>query len=231
MVVKGSRKILLVDDVKLFLEMEKTFLNRKGFIIFTASSGKEALEIHRREKVDLILLDLYMPEMDGEEVCRRIRRDGELKKVSIIMVTTSSKEEDIELCRRAGANDYITKPIDPKTLLSKISRLLNIPERRDVRVLVRIGVEGREDQVHFFGNTVDISLGGVLVEVDRPLNIGEDVSLSLVLPQKARLIDLKGRVVRRAKDDGEAYRYGIEFIGLGAKERLALKEFIESRRS
>ncbi len=222
---------MLVDDVKLFLEMERTFLNREGLKVFTASSGEEAIAIHRREKVDLILLDLFMPGMNGDEVCKRIRKDRELRKVSIIMVTTSSRKEDVDLCMGAGANDYITKPIDPVVLLSKISRFLNIPKRRDVRVLVRLRVEGDTGYGQFFGNSVDISLGGMLVEIDRPLEIGKVVNLSLVLPKKVRLIELKSRVVREAGGDGRLYRYGLEFIDLGMEEKGILKEFIESRRS
>src|SRR3990172_4252938 len=66
----SMKKVLLVDDVKLFLELEKTLLNRSNLQIFTASSGQEALEIHKREKADLILCDLYMPGMNGDEVCK-----------------------------------------------------------------------------------------------------------------------------------------------------------------
>ena len=100
-------KVLLVDDIRLFLEIEQTLLNRPDITIFTATSGEEALAIHERENVDVILLDLLMPGMDGEKVCQYIRADKKLKGVSIIMVTTSTSPEDIERCIKAGANDYI----------------------------------------------------------------------------------------------------------------------------
>lgn len=226
-----AKKILLVDNVKLFMEMEKTLLSRKGLTIFTASSGKEVLAIHRKEKVDLILLDLFMPEMGGDKVCRRIREDRELRDVSIIIVTPGSKEEGIKLCQNAGANDYVAKPIDPKVLLSKISRLLDIPERKDVRVLVRIGLEGGGRGIQFFGNSVDISLGGMLVEVDRPITVGERINLSLVLPHRTRLLKVKGNIVRQARGDEGMYRYGVKFEDLGWEEMALLKELIDSKRS
>src|SRR3989337_4516214 len=134
------KKVLLVDDVKLFLELEKTLLNRSNLQIFTASSGQEALEIHKREKIDLILCDLYMPGMNGNEVCKIIRKDDNLKKVSIIIVTTSAKDGD--MCLEVGANDVVLKPINASELLKKVGKYINIPLRRDIRILARIGVEG-----------------------------------------------------------------------------------------
>lgn len=119
------QKVLLVDDVKLILEMEKALFSKRNHRIFTASPGHEAIDIHKRERVDLILCDLYMPEMDGDELCRIVRSYGTLKNVSIVMVTTSASEEDIERCTKAGANDYIAKPIKPTELLNKLNIYIN----------------------------------------------------------------------------------------------------------
>src|SRR3989338_5262285 len=144
----SMKKVLLVDDVKLFLELEKTLLNRSNLQIFTASSGQEALEIHKREKADLILCDLYMPGMNGDEVCKIIKSD------------------DIDRCVKAGANDYITKPINPSELLKKVGMYINISVRRDIRILARIGVQGLKGMgpESFLGNTLNISISGVLIE-------------------------------------------------------------------
>ena len=79
-------KFLLVDDVELFLNLEKSFLDRESFIIDTARSGKEALEKIRADKPDLVLLDLYMPEMNGDEVCRQIKSDPLTRDIIVIMM-------------------------------------------------------------------------------------------------------------------------------------------------
>ncbi len=224
------KKILLVDDARLFLEMEKTFLNRKNYRIFTATSGEEAIRIHRKEKVDLILLDFYMPGMRGDEVCRKIRCDDELKNVSIIMVTSSSRREDVEVCQLSGANDYITKPLNPKELIRKMTRLLNIPKRKEERVLVKVCIEGKDHYFTFFGNTVDISMTGMLMETEDGVEVdkGESLMLFLPLPNRENLLRLKGRVVREAKKIPEGIaRYGLQFMDLGWKERGLLKELIE----
>ncbi len=226
-----KKKVLLVDDVKLFIEMEKTFLNREDIDIYTASSGEEALRLHKKEKMDLILLDLYMPKMKGNEVCSIIRNDENLKDVSIIMVTTSLKEEDIRLCREAGANDVINKPIDPKLLLSKVSKLLGIPERKNLRILVRLKIEGVDGGVQFFGNTIDISMTGILIETDKELSIGEEVNISLVLPGRTALLQIKGKVMRRVDLHRKGgYGYGVRFLNLNPEQKTILRDFIEHKR-
>ena len=222
------KKVLLVDDVKLFLELEKTLLaNRTNLQLFTATSGQEAIEIHKREKVDLILCDLYMPGMNGNEVCKIIRKDDNLKKVSIIIVTTSAKDRD--MCLEAGANAVVLKPINPSELLEKVGKYINIPVRCDIRILARIGVEGLRGMAaeSFISNTVNISVHGVLIETSHSLTIGEAVSFSLSIPGNSTLITVTGEVVRRGegKQSGINY-YGIKFLDVREEDKLAINSYI-----
>lgn len=222
-------KVLLVDDVKLFIELEKTLLaDRSNLQLFTATSGQEAIEIHKREKVDVILCDLYMPGMNGNEVCRIIRNDGNLNKVSIIIVTTSAKDSDI--CLEAGANDIILKPINPSEFLKKVGKYINIPVRRDIRIFVRIGVDGVRGTgpESFLGNTVNISMSGILIETSHTLSIGETVSCSFFAPGNSTPITAAGEVVRKA--DGrqpEMNYYGIRFIDIKEEDKLAIDNYIK----
>ena len=222
------KKVLLVDDVKLFLELEKTLLaNRTNLQLFTATSGQEAIEIHKREKIDLILCDLYMPGMNGSEVCKIIRKDDNLKKVSIIIVTTSAKDRD--MCLEAGANAVVLKPIDPSELLEKVGKYINIPMRRDIRILARIGVEGLRGMVaeSFISNTVNISVNGVLIETSHTLTIGDAVSCSLSIPGNSTLITVTGEVVRKGegRQSGISY-YGIKFLDVREEDKRAIASYI-----
>jgi CheY-like chemotaxis protein len=117
-------RILLVDDVRLFLELEKSFLNLSQVEILTAANGEEALAIVRRERPDLVFLDLYMPVLDGAVCCATIKGDPELSATPVVMVTTGGKPEEVEQCRAAGCDGLLTKPIDRSAFLDTVSRFI-----------------------------------------------------------------------------------------------------------
>ncbi len=114
-------KILIVEDEEKIITVVKSFLESKGFAVLTAQDGKKAIEIFDRETISLILLDLMLPELSGEEVCRIIRRKS---KVPIIMLTAKSEESDLLKGLGIGADDYITKPFSLKALFARIEAVL-----------------------------------------------------------------------------------------------------------
>ena len=113
---KGSakKKILVVDDEKSIREMLMKFLAEKGYRACGAAGGDEALKVLKREKPDVVLLDIRMPGADGIETLKKIKRAD--KRVGVIMVTAVSEREVAEQCLELGAFDYITKPISLKYL-------------------------------------------------------------------------------------------------------------------
>ena len=117
-------KILIVDDETDILDFLSYNLRREGFDVVTASSGKEALELATRHRPQLIILDIMMPELDGVEVCRRLRSQREFDNTIITFLT--AREEDISQIRAldVGGDDYITKPIKPQVFISRIKALL-----------------------------------------------------------------------------------------------------------
>lgn len=114
-------KILVVEDEDKILTVVKSFLESKGFTVLTATDGKKAIEVFERENISLILLDLMLPELPGEEVCQIIRRKS---KVPIIMLTAKSEESDLLRGLGIGADDYITKPFSLKALYARIEAVL-----------------------------------------------------------------------------------------------------------
>lgn len=117
-------KILLVDDSNTTLLMEKMILRAEACDLVVARNGREALDVASTERPDLILLDVVMPEMDGFEACRQLRRREETRSTPIIMVTTRGEEKHIELGRQSGCTDYVTKPVNGPQLLAKIRSYL-----------------------------------------------------------------------------------------------------------
>ncbi len=115
-----SKKILLVDDEPDIIEFLGYNLNREGFEVVSATDGIEALE-KMSEKPDLIILDIMMPNMDGFEVCKRIRSKESYKNIPIIFLTAKSSELDEIQGLELGATDYIKKPISPKKLIARVN--------------------------------------------------------------------------------------------------------------
>ena len=117
-------KILLVDDEPDILEIISYNLKAQGYTVFTANNGQKAIKKAQKEKPQLIILDVMMPEMDGIEACEQIRKIPELEDTIITFLTARGEDYSQVAGFEAGADDYITKPIKPKVLVSKIKSLL-----------------------------------------------------------------------------------------------------------
>lgn len=113
--------ILVVDDEPKIVRIARDYLEKNGFRVVTAADGHAALATARREKPDLIILDLMLPLMDGREVCKTIRRESD---VPIIMLTALAEEVDQVTGLEIGADDYITKPFSPRALVARVRALL-----------------------------------------------------------------------------------------------------------
>lgn len=121
---KKDIKILLVDDEVDILEIVGYNLSQEGYHIFTAVNGKEAVQKAKKHIPHLIIMDVMMPEMDGMEACEIIRKTPELSQTIITFLTARSEDYSQVAGFDAGADDYITKPIKPKVLVSKVKALL-----------------------------------------------------------------------------------------------------------
>jgi DNA-binding response OmpR family regulator len=119
-----GRKILVVDDEAVLVETIAYNLEQAGYQVITAADGTSALEIARREAPDLVVLDIMLPEMDGLEVCRQLRREGATAATPIIMLTAKGDEIDKVVGLEVGADDYVTKPFGRRELLARVRALL-----------------------------------------------------------------------------------------------------------
>ena len=126
----APRKIIIADDEKDIVELVAYNLEREGFTVLRASDGGRAWEMARKEKPDLIILDLMMPELPGTEVCRLIRSHPETAAIPIIMLTAKSEPLDRILGLEIGADDYLTKPFHVRELVARVRAVLRRSERR-----------------------------------------------------------------------------------------------------
>jgi len=125
----NHKKILIVEDEQDILQLVKHYLEKEGFRPVTAMSGLEALKKVKEDKPDLVVLDLMLPEMDGLEVCKRLRSVPDTAMLPILMLTAKAEESDTIVGLELGADDYVTKPFSPKALVARVKALLRRVER------------------------------------------------------------------------------------------------------
>ncbi len=119
-------KILVVDDEVYMLRLVQFNLEKSGYSVITAKDGQEALEILKKEKIDLIITDVMMPRIDGLELCKRVKADPRWKSLPVIMLTAMAQISDRADGKEVGADDYITKPFNPKELLAIVENTLKV---------------------------------------------------------------------------------------------------------
>ena len=120
-----DKKVLIVDDEKDIVETLKFMLEAENISCITAYDGEEAFSKVKSEKPDLIILDVMLPKINGYKVCRLLKFDAKYKDIPILMVTARSQEEDKEISKETGADEYITKPFDIQELVNKAKIILN----------------------------------------------------------------------------------------------------------
>jgi len=121
-----NRTILVVDDTISNLDILIELLH--DYDVIDATNGKDALEIAEEEEIDLILLDIMMPDMDGYETCQKLKSNSTTKNIPIIFITAKSDEDSIEKAYEIGGIDYVTKPFKPKELLARVNRELQLQD-------------------------------------------------------------------------------------------------------
>lgn len=136
---KEDTRILIVDDEPDILEILTYNLTNYGYQVFTASNGLKAIEKAKKEKPHLIILDVMMPEMDGIEACEQMRKMDVLNESIITFLTARSEDYSQIAGFDAGADDYITKPIKPKVLLSKVKALLRRFKEKNKKEIYTVG--------------------------------------------------------------------------------------------
>ncbi len=125
-----DKKVLIVEDDDFLLQMYVTKLELEGFKVVEATNGLQGLKMAQREKPDLILLDLNLPELSGFEVLAQLKRDDETKNIKVLVLTNYSQKDNIDRCLELGADDYLIKAhFVPSEVIKKIKMILNEAEK------------------------------------------------------------------------------------------------------
>lgn len=182
----AGEKILVVDDEANIIDLARMYLERDGFRVFAASDGVQALQEINQQKPDLVVLDIMLPEIDGFEVCQKVRVESD---VPIIMLTARDDDVDKIVGLELGADDYMTKPFNPRELVARVKAILRRLERaphEDIAPLnlgdLSIEPAGRE--VRVAGETVNLRTK----EFDLLLTFCEHINIVLTREQLLELV-------------------------------------------
>lgn len=231
-----SKTLLIVDDTPLFVRLAKDLFRREQIDILVAHSGPAAVETARQNKTDLILMDLYMTEGDGDEACRQIKNDPDLRAIPIVMMTSSNYPKDMERCRAAGCNEVIHKPLTRENVLHISKKYLNLPgwsgKRSPINAPVRFGKNTAQMSS---GTLLDISVGGVFLKTEEYFDIDSELFLEFQLSQEKARICCKGRVAwNNRKDNFKNHTtsgMGIEFVEIQKLDILSIQAWVRNESS
>jgi len=215
--------VLLAEDNPVTLEMVGIRLEHAGHRVIRASNGREALAVLGRERPDLVLLDMMMPEIDGSEFLERVKGDAVLGSIPVIVVSARAHEDDILAALAAGADDYVTKPISLRELLARIDRIL-----AQGREPLRIAVQGEEGPVRL-GEVIASTPSNVSVrlhcDVAPRFAIADKARLTLTSRSLPETIAMSAEVVSRT--EAEPYRsFGFRIEQRSAEQQESLRAFL-----
>jgi class 3 adenylate cyclase len=185
--VKTPPQILIADDNPEILDICRIRLAAHGYDILTASDGEEALTVAKENLPDLILLDIMMPELNGIEVCQRLRGDPALPFIPIILITAKSEPEDVVAGLEAGAEEYLTKPVDQTALVARAKSMLRIKELHDKSQEQSATLEAQTTELAELNQDLEKRVADQLVELERISHLKRFFS-----PQLAELIVSSG---------------------------------------
>jgi CheY-like chemotaxis protein/Tfp pilus assembly protein PilZ len=223
-----KKSLLIVDDTELFIQLQISHLGRKRFNIHTAGNGNEGLEMARSRKPDLILLDLIMPDMNGDQVCRILKGDPETSSIPVVLVSSGTREHSRSIIESSGCDGLIYKPVRRDLLLSVVENLLQtnlrLYDRMEVSIPCTAVFEGEEVPgiIRCLGNN------GAFVETDQKLIRGDMLEINFTLPALDINISVRSAAVvwcGTLKDDGPGGA-GVQFLTIDPDARKQVDEFV-----
>jgi CheY-like chemotaxis protein len=230
-----SKKVLLVEDMLMFLEIQKGFLKPTTIHVQCAQDGIEALNLLELDIPDLVIMDLHMPKMDGAECCKAIKENPRFGSIPVVMTTSAGKTEDHEVCRRAGCDFLLTKPFERNLYLDTIRRYIPEVDRREKRIPVKAKVRFQAFHVSMTGTMLDLSIRGGFLATDFRLDEGVEVLLAVPLSEDGTThFQAKGVVRWKNGETGKIKSdypqgFGLEFTAFSPGSFAALQQYLLQR--
>ncbi|MBI1801764.1 MAG: response regulator transcription factor [Chloroflexi bacterium] len=223
-----SPRILVVDDDEQIVRLLQSYLSKEGMTVFTAADGLEAMHIVRREWPDLVVLDLMLPARDGWEVARLMRAEEPLAKIPILMLTARVEDDDKILGFELGADDYVTKPFNPREMVMRVRAILRraagLPRPSIVLQVGRLRLDDQERAASLDGRALDLTpsefaiLRALMKNASHTLTRGELIEAAFGYEYEGmeRTVDSHVKNLRKKIEPGPAQPAYIETVyGVG----------------
>jgi CheY-like chemotaxis protein len=226
-------KVLLVDDVEFIVDVMKGYLKRTPVETISASNGKQAVDQALLHWPDLIIMDVSMPEMGGEEACRTLKKHPKLKDIPILMIYDPQRDPSAPELKKSGCDDTIEKPLARENFLTTTHRHLfhldRLERRAPCQMTVDFTIGGETRQ----GLGVDISRNGLYIEFREKIQKKENVDVTFLLATiSTKQVAAKGRIVwinqgHPRPNLGVVQGFGIEFQIISEESRAIIDRYLE----
>ncbi|MCP5041144.1 MAG: response regulator [bacterium] len=226
-----ERTILLVDDVEMFRELGSLFLTRAGHVV-TATSGEEAIDLAHELHPDVMLVDLLMPGLDGDAVCRYIKSDPDLHDTPVVMLVGVDDASEWGRAVRAGADDVLAKPISRVSLNESVRRFTRgLAPTGLPRINLDSAVQLRQGSEVHLGRVRNLSRGGLFVETHWDVDDDSEIGLRFVLPETATQFNPTARVVWQQMDTARKRTEGVgmRFVDISSDLVRKLEDYVFDR--
>ncbi len=226
-------KVLLVDDVEFIVDVMKGYFKRTPIETISASNGKQAIDQALLHWPDLIIMDVSMPEMGGEEACRTIKNHPKLKDIPILLIYDPERDPSAEELKKCGCDDVIVKPLAREDFLTTTHRYLfhldRLERRAPCQMTVEFTIGGETSQ----GLGVDISRHGLYVEFRKPISKKENIDVAFLLATvSTKQVISKGRIVwinqgHPRPNLSVVQGFGVEFQIISEESRAIIERYLE----
>jgi len=221
------KKVLIAEPLHPLLRDERSFLDRSDVQVYLAATSDEALEIHRADRVDLIISRSDLPGMDSDLFCRTLRQDAAYGAVPLIMACPDVAGS-VKPGSRCKPDVVLPEPVHPVILIAKAREYLRMPSRESIRVTLQAAVDVRAPHgAPFACRAGNISSTGMLIETDRILQEGLALACRFYLPV-ARLVEAQGKIVRfiERSPGSDSRQYGLLFTSLAPEMRERITAYV-----
>lgn len=216
--------ILLANRSRGTLLFDQALLQRSGRPIRLAVKGTEAWRIARETAPRVVVFSYDLDDLTGPELCRLLRDHERTRRVSLLFVGDRQAPAEADLCRAAGCNEIIWRPLHRHELGEKVARLASVPPRRNLRTITKVELLNGSNGM-MLGHSVNLSASGMLLQLEEVLPPSAQLALQFFLQDAQAPIRTTSEVVR-AEFTGGAPRYGVRFVDMPSSQRTEIDRFV-----